>query len=115
MRKNDFVDYVLKDLLSGIRGIRCRAMFGAYGVYQDDTIFGIIDEDMLYLKADDTHKRPFEEAGSQPLRDTSAKGKEIAGPYWTVPADILEDREELTRWVERAIDISRQPTGGNKK
>lgn len=36
-----FKDFVL-DQLADLRGLRCRAMFGGYGLYRGNTFFGII-------------------------------------------------------------------------
>ena len=105
MSKTDFVDYVVGDLLAGIRGVRARAMFGGYGVYKDDAIFGIIADDVLYFKVDDSNRASYEKAGSQPFTYTAKKKKKVVMSYWEVPADILEDRETLEEWVERSLRI----------
>ena len=39
---NEFVEYVTQDLLSSLRGITARAMFGGFGIYKDYVMFGIV-------------------------------------------------------------------------
>lgn len=45
----DFVDYVAEQLAcAGV--IRCRKMFGEYGLYCDDVFFAVICDDQLFVK-----------------------------------------------------------------
>ena len=53
---NEFVEYVTQDLLSSLRGITARAMFGGFGIYKDGVMFGIVVDGELYFKVDDTNK-----------------------------------------------------------
>ena len=113
MPTSDFVDYVVHDLLSELRGIQARAMFGGWGVYNDGVIFAIIVDDQLYFKVDGTSKREYEKRGSRPFTYES-RGKPIALSYWAVPADVIDDREAIKRWAEASCQISRQVTQARK-
>lgn len=42
----------LKELLQGFDTISVRRMFGGYGVFRDQLVFGLFAGDVLYLKAD---------------------------------------------------------------
>ena len=57
-RRSEFVEFVTEQM-SFIRGLRVRAMFGGYGVYQDDCIFAIIADDRLYFKTDPITRAEF--------------------------------------------------------
>ena len=104
MRSSEsFREFVL-DELSGVRGVRARAMFGGVGLYAADVFFGIIAADTLYLKVDETNREDYELAGShafQPYDD-----KPMTMPYYNVPADVLEDRSTLARWATRAVAVA---------
>ncbi|MFO0765026.1 MAG: TfoX/Sxy family protein [Patescibacteria group bacterium] len=63
-----FVDFVVNDLLSGLPALAHRRMFGGYGLYSDGKFLPIIDDGVLYLKADEKLHCGFEEAGSERLR-----------------------------------------------
>ena len=107
MRDNNFLQYVMIDLMSEIAGISSKAMFGGFGLYKDGVIFAIVADDRLFFKADDSNRAKYEAAGSSPLTYDTSKKKDIALSYWEVPAEIQEDREALTRWVEDSCRISR--------
>ncbi|MGH7197987.1 MAG: TfoX/Sxy family protein [Candidatus Omnitrophota bacterium] len=107
MPKADFAEYVVKDLLTEVRGVTSRAMFGGFGLYKDGFIFGIIVDDEVYFKVGDRNRKKYEEAESRPFTYKNARGKVIAMSYWEIPADVLEDREAVARWVEESCQISR--------
>lgn len=114
-KKNDFVEYVVGDLLAGIRGVRARAMFGGHGIYKDDTIFGIVIEDVLYFKADASNRAQYEKLGSKPFTYLAKGSKKVSMSYWEVPAEVLEDRENLEGWASKSILINRTSTSKAKR
>lgn len=105
--KSSFADYVVSDLLSEVEGVRARAMFGGHGVYKDDLIFAIIVDDELYYKVDDSNRKDFEALGSEPFVYRAKGNKRVAMSYWKLPSQIMDDREELLRWTQKSLAISR--------
>ena len=105
IKRSDFADYVTQDLLAGLPGVRARAMFGGYGVYQDDVMFAIIVDDTLYFKVDDSNRKKYEKLGSKPFVYKS-RGKRVTMSYWELPAEAMDDRSEILRWAERSIRIN---------
>ena len=102
----EFCEYVVYDLLGNMSDIRFRRMFGAYGLYQAELFFGIIEEGELYLKVDDSNRADYEALESHPFIYMK-EGKEASLSFWSVPADVLEDRVRLEEWVEKSIDVAR--------
>lgn len=103
---NEFVEYVTQDLLSSLRGITARAMFGGFGIYKDGVMFGIVVDGELYFKVDDTNKPEYEMAGSIPFTYETKGGKKISMSYWRVPPSALEHADELVRLTEKSYDIN---------
>lgn len=101
--------------MHGINGVTARAMFGAYGLYKDGLVFGIVDDEQLYLKVGSTNISQYRSRQSHPLTYEGKNKKEIALPYWEVPIDVLEDRELLAEWIEKAVQISRNPKKAKKR
>ncbi len=104
MRHPEFLDYVLEQM-SFIRGLHVRAMFGGYGIYQDDLIFAIIVKDVLYLKTDAVVQRDFDEKGLLPFTYV-AKGKFVSINYFEAPPEVFEEPNSMREWVEKALDAS---------
>jgi DNA transformation protein len=101
---NDFVEFVL-DQLAGLRGVRKRRMFGAFGLYQGDLFFGIVDEGRLYLLTDETTRRDYEAKGMEPFAPTP---QQVLKNYFEVPVDVLEDDAALAAWARRAVEVQRR-------
>ncbi|MEK7585175.1 MAG: TfoX/Sxy family protein [Patescibacteria group bacterium] len=95
-RNSEFHDYVVGDLLSDVAGITSRAMFGGYGIYKDGKIFAIIVEGELYFKGI---------GGTTQFTYSKKDGKTYKMNYWLVPAEVMENREALADWVQRACAV----------
>ena len=103
-KDSGFVEYVVNDVLAGIEGITVRPMFGGYSIYKNGVIFALIVKgDKLYFKADEKTKADFEKFGSrQFVYRYPNSNRQIAMPYWELPAEIMEDKETIKEWVEKS-------------
>jgi DNA transformation protein and related proteins len=99
-KDESFKDFVL-DQLRGLNDIDARRMFGGYGLYQDETFFGIVHKGRLYFKTDETTAADYRKHKMKPFRPNA---KQTLKSYYRVPVEILEDGEELCRWATRAIE-----------
>ena len=105
-RMDSFVEYTL-ELLEPLGPVQARAMFGGWGVYHAGRMMGLIAEDRLYLKTDDTTRPAFEAAGGEPfIYDPGNGRKPVAMSYWTPPADASDDAHALLPWARRAVDAA---------
>lgn len=101
---DDFREFVLEQLAPAGR-VTPRAMFGGVGLYLDGLFFALIDDDALYFKADDATRQRYEQAGARrfcPFPDRPEK----ALAYWQVPAEVLEDADELAAWAREAMGVA---------
>ena len=107
----DFLGYVLEQL-GLLRGVSSRRMFGGVGLYSEGLFFGLIDDDVLYLKVDDSNRADYTSRGMeafQPFKDKPL----YSMAYFQVPADVLEESEELARWARKSCAValaSRKPS-----
>jgi DNA transformation protein and related proteins len=98
---SDYFQYVLEQL-GRLPRVTSRRMFGAIGLYSDGVFFGIIDNDMLFFKVDDSTRERYVERGSEPFRPYKDR-PEVSMSYFHVPADVLEDADELVPWARAAV------------
>jgi DNA transformation protein len=96
----EYLEYVL-DLLTVIEPVQAKRMFGGAGLYHQGLFFGLIADDVLYFKVGDSNKADYEAAGSGPFRPFGT----YAMSYYEVPADVLEDPDELAVWALKAIEV----------
>lgn len=90
-------EYVIGDLFAEIPSITSRKMFGGYGIYKHGMIFAI------------------ESRGSKPFTYVGRNGKRYAMSYWGLPEEIMEDRQALQEWVEKAVAASKSDKQAKKK
>jgi DNA transformation protein len=102
---DEYLDYVL-DQLEDIGSISVRRMFGGAGLYLDGIFFAIIADDVLYFKVDDTNLPDYLEAGMAKFHTLR---------YYEVPVDVLEDRDKLRVWADRAVAVAIRKLSENKR
>ncbi len=102
-KRNEFVDYLL-ELVAPAGGITSRAMFGGHGIYRDGLIFGIVIDDVFYLKVDDVNRGEFEARGLEPfLFESKNKAKKVAMSYYQCPEDAMESPAMMREWAHGAV------------
>lgn len=98
-RDNSFRDFVL-DQLQRLDDVEARPMFGGFGLYQDETFFGIIHKGRAYFKIDDATVADYRKHKMKPFRPNP---KQTLKSYYQVPLEILEDADRLWEWAGKAI------------
>ncbi len=101
----NYLEHIL-DLFSGWDGVSVRKMFGGAGLYRDGKMFGLVANDITYLKVDDTNRDKFASAESSPFKPYPDRPTVMS--YFEIPPEVLEDREELIRWAEESLAIQKK-------
>lgn len=102
---SEYKDFVI-DVLSSFGDVQVRSMFGGGGVYHQGIMFGLIADETLFLKADDTNIPDFESEGMGPFLYEGKSGKPISMSYWQVPDYLYENSDEMKSWAEKAYNIA---------
>ena len=95
----------LEDLFEPVGGVSQRRMFGGLGIFRDGVMIALVDDEVLYLKADETTVPRFEAEGSEPFVYQS-KGKPVALSYWQAPEFLFEDADAFREWALAAHDAA---------
>jgi DNA transformation protein len=99
-----YLTFVLDQLRPVVADVRARRMFGGIGLYAADLFFGIIDDDVLYLKVDDATRGDYEARGMPAFRPHDGAP---SMNYSQLPEEVLEELESLREWTSRALDVAR--------
>jgi DNA transformation protein and related proteins len=91
-------------LLTPLGPVEARRMFGGHGLYLEGTIFAVIFDRTLFLKADERTKGAFEKRGYGPITYEGRRGQEVVFPYWETPKELLKDGKALCRWAQKAYE-----------
>ncbi|MGH8187508.1 MAG: TfoX/Sxy family protein [Steroidobacteraceae bacterium] len=105
--------YVLEQL-GALTGVRTRRMFGGVGIYAGEAFFALIDDDVLYFKVDDSIRAEYEARGMRRFRPYPDRPEASLG-YYEVPADVIEEAEELARWARRSIEVAQRSAEKKRK
>lgn len=98
---SEFIDFVV-DSLTPLGAIRVRRMFGSHGVFQDDRMFALIDNDELFFRTDDLSRPAFERRGLKPFEYGKKTGT-VKLPYHQAPEEVLDDPDSLCEWGREAL------------
>ncbi len=99
---DSFTELVL-DQLRGVPALTWRRMFGGCGFYSGGLFFAVVWDDRLFLKAGEEDRAAFRARGMGPF---TYEGGALHS-LWEVPAEVLEDADELRAWATRAVAASR--------
>ena len=100
---DEYLAYVLEQL-EGVGPVRAQRMFGGAGLYCQRAMFALVADDVMYLKVDDANRADFEAAGAEPFQPFPDKSSVMS--YYEVPADVLEARDRLTAWAQKALQAA---------
>lgn len=101
----NFLEFVI-DQLRVVGAVRSRRMFGGIGLYCDELFFGLIDDDILYLKVDDSNREDYVARGSEAFRPFPDDPNTVSMNYFRVPSDVLEDVDELAIWGRKSLVVA---------
>ena len=96
----EYVEYLL-EVFKDFGAVQPRRMFGGYGLFHKGLMFGLVADDVLYLKADETNSPHFLERELEPFR-YEKQGKMFKLSYYMAPEDIFDDPEEAKVWAARS-------------
>jgi DNA transformation protein and related proteins len=99
-----YLEYVLEQL-AALPALRSNRMFGGIGLYSDAIFFGLIDDDTLFFKTDDTNIAPYRERNMPRFMPFPDRPDAVLG-YHQVPVDVIEDAEMLVTWARSAVAVA---------
>jgi DNA transformation protein and related proteins len=110
---NEYLQYILEQL-ADLSRVSSRRMFGGFGLYSGSQFFALVFGDTLYFKVGEATRPDYESRGMrrfQPYKDKPL----LSMSYYEVPADVLEDADELVVWARRAVEAALAKTAARKR
>jgi DNA transformation protein and related proteins len=101
---DNFLGYVLEQL-ADIGRVHPRRMFGGVGLYSGELFIGLLDDNTLYLRADDSNRDDYLRRAMLPFRPFRDR-PEYSMSYYQVPADVIEDAEALVAWATKSVRVA---------
>jgi len=98
----------LREQLAPLGRITMRRMFGKTGVFCDGVMFGMVTENMFYLRVDDHNRAAFQEAAAFPPLNYEKKGNSIDLAFWRAPERLFDEPDALVAWARLALAAARR-------
>jgi DNA transformation protein len=97
-----------REQLAPLGRVSMRRMFGKTGVFCDGLMFGMVTDNMLYLRVDDHNRAAFKEAGSSPPLSYEKRGCTIDLAFWRAPQRLFDEPDALVAWARIALAAARR-------
>ncbi|GLR76012.1 TfoX/Sxy family DNA transformation protein [Aliivibrio sifiae] len=101
---------VLKEslrLLSSLGKITSRSMFGGFGIFIDSTMFALVVQDKLHLRASDETINLFKEQGFEPYV-YKKRGFPVVTKYFAISAECWEEPDSILIQAVIALDVAKK-------
>lgn len=102
---SDFIDFVL-DQLSDWGNVQTKRMFGGAALYREELAFGLIADDVVYLKVDETNVNKYLQAGSIQLKPFKNHATVLS--FYNIPPEVFEDSDEFITWAKESLAIQKK-------
>ena len=102
--QDQYLAYILEQL-GALGSLRSNRMFGGIGLYSREIFFGLIDDDTLFFKTDESNAAEYQ---ARRMPRFMPPANRPLGPmgYHQVPAEIIEDGESLVAWARKALAVA---------
>jgi DNA transformation protein len=94
----------VQEALEPLGGVTMRKMMGGATLYLDGTVFAILDDGEIWLKADAESDPVWDSQGCEKFSVTFKDGKAGAMNYRRAPQDVYDDPEAMRRWAALALE-----------
>jgi DNA transformation protein len=102
--QDQYLAYVLEQL-AALGSLRSNRMFGGIGLYSREIFFGLIDDDTLFFKTDEGNIAPYRDRNMPRFMPFPDRPEAVLG-YHQVPADVIEDAEQLVEWARQSVAVA---------
>jgi DNA transformation protein len=98
---DEFTRFVL-DQLARVPALSSAPFFGGIGLRSGERFFGMIMDGTLYFSTGLATRAEYEKRGSRCF-SYAKQGKMQETKLFEVPAEVLDDADELVDWARRAV------------
>lgn len=94
----------IEEAMTSVGPVTGRAMMGGRTLYCGGTVFAILADDLLWLKADTTSDVAWDAEGCPRFTYEMSEGRTGSMNYRRAPDDCYDDADALRRWATLALE-----------
>lgn len=87
--------------------IKSRSMFGGFGIFCDDTMFALVVNDSLHLRAGGENQETFKTLELKPYT-YKKRGFPVVTKYFEIPAQWWENETQLMAFATIALNVAKK-------
>ena len=112
MSNQETLEYIL-DLLHDEEGVSYKRMFGGYALLKNELAAAFILRSEVFMKVDESNIDDYKLASSKPFTYYK-NGKEVSLSNWSIPGDVLEDKDVFVDWFFKSYQVAVNKKIGKK-
>ena len=112
MSNQETLEYIL-DLLHDEEGVSYKRMFGGYALLKNELAVALILRSEVFMKVDESNIDDYKLASSKPFTYYK-NGKEVSLSNWSIPGDVLEDKDVFVDWFFKSYQVAINKKIGEK-
>ena len=101
------------DLFENFGPVSLRRMFGGEGIFVGRQIIGLVMEERIFFKTNETTRPAYLAERSKPFGFNKG-GKYIETSYYAVPERLYDEPEEFAQWARQAHQAARSKSKKKK-
>ncbi|AUW02504.1 MAG: TfoX/Sxy family DNA transformation protein [Pseudomonadota bacterium] len=101
---------ILKDsmkLFEALGNIKSRSMFGGFGLFADETMFALVVNNQLHIRADRQTSSDFETQGLKPYV-YKKRGFPVVTKYYAISDDLWDSTDRLIEVAKQSLETAKQ-------
>jgi DNA transformation protein len=104
----------VEEALEPVGRVTMRKMMGGATLYLGGTVFAIMDEGELWLKADADSDAAWDAVGCERFTYTFEDGRTGSMNYRRAPSEVYDDADELRSWAGLAVEAGTRAAARKK-
>jgi DNA transformation protein len=95
------------DLFEVFGRVALRRFFGGEGIYSGDVMIGMVFDDRIYFKTDETTRKDFLAERTKPFTfKKTSTGETVVTGWFALPDRLYDDPDELAVWARKALAVA---------
>ncbi|CAH0525586.1 TfoX/Sxy family DNA transformation protein [Vibrio hippocampi] len=94
-------------LFSEIGVVKSRSMFGGFGIFIDDTMFALVVNDRIHIRADKSTATKFQQLAYHPYV-YQKRGFPVVTNYFALPDAYWQTPEKIIEYAKEALQVAKQ-------
>jgi DNA transformation protein len=96
----------IRELFAAFRPVDVRRMFSGAGIFAEGLMFGLVVDEVVYLKVGEENAADFEREDMPPFQYRAKGGRRAVMSYRRMPERLYDDPEELAQWAAKALRVA---------